>query len=125
LGSKQRACRVAGLTLNLNSFSPCAYKRNCYCSDMKTENEQIKTKGITNTVETAQNLYKQGNREWVETDPQTFEYFLNVLPPIYGRGCFACSEEWMHNHQGEGVYLWFRNFSGKYEARYATVAEMK
>lgn len=86
---------------------------------------QVKVQGITNTAEAAKELYNQGNREWVETDEDTFHYFLNVLPPIYGRGCFACSEEWTHTSKGEGVYIWLRQVGNKYEARYATAAEMK
>jgi hypothetical protein len=87
---------------------------------------QVKVQGISNTAKAAQELFEQNNRAWVETDEDTFYHFLNVLPPIYGRGCFACSEPWTHNRRGEGVFIWLRNLGGgdKYEARYATIKEM-
>lgn len=87
--------------------------------------QQVKAQGINATVKAAQDLYNQGNREWVETDEETLEHFLNVLPPIYGRGCFACSEPWKFDNQGRDVYIWLRNFNNKFEARYATAEEMK
>ena len=43
-----------------------------------------------------------------QVDEETYWYALEVLPPIYAKGCWAMSEAWSHDHQtGEATYYWF------------------
>lgn len=72
----------------------------------------------------AEKKYEAGDRSWTETDEETYYYFLEVLPPIQMRGAFAPSEAWKDDSTGRPLYLWFRKFSGKFEARYATREEI-
>ena len=68
-----------------------------------------------------------GKREWVPSTAAVADYFINVLPPIYGRGCFACSEPYSDNERGEPVYLTFRDvnyFLNTAEAKYCTRREI-
>ena len=70
----------------------------------------------------------QGNIPWTKTTAEIADYFLNVLPPIYGDGCFACSEPYTDNHAGRPVYLTFRRVYrnlNEAEARYCTRAEIQ
>lgn len=92
-----------------------------------TWNEEIVD--ITPTVEGAKAHYKAGKEEWIPTTVGIADYFLNVLPPIYGsNGCFACSEPYTHNRFGEGVYLAFRNVNrhtNTAEAKYCTRKQLR
>jgi hypothetical protein len=70
----------------------------------------------------------KGEIPWVSTTWEVANYYLNVLPPIYGSGKFACSEPVRDNHAGEAVYTTFRRVDSKAntaECRYCTVAEIK
>jgi hypothetical protein len=41
-------------------------------------------------------------------------HFLECLPPIYGKGCFYCSEAYTHTDAGETVYYCLRQTGNKY-----------
>lgn len=68
------------------------------------------------------------NIVWTKTTAEVADYFLNVLPPIYGNGCFACPEPYTSNHKGYPVFLTFRKVNREAntaEARYSTFKEIK
>lgn len=68
--------------------------------------------------------YVAGDRSWTATDEETREHFLNVMPPIYAPGMFACSEAWSHTPDGEPIYIWFRSGGPTgVEARFSTERE--
>ena len=73
----------------------------------------------------AEQKYNAGDRSWTETDQETYDYFLEVLPPIYVPGAFAPSEPWKDDPTGQPLFLFFRNKNGRREARYASVKDMK
>lgn len=76
----------------------------------------------------AADAFYRDDPKWIGTTSAIANYFLEVLPPIYGPGKFACSEPFTDNANGEPVYLTFRNVcddTGTAEARYCTASEVK
>ncbi len=49
----------------------------------------------------------------VEITKEHSDYMLNVLPPRYGRGCFAMGEPYTHRTDGV-VYYWASEINGKH-----------
>ena len=86
------------------------------------------SKSIKRLVEAVQEAFRNGDKIWIRTTAEVADYFLNVLPPIYGPGSFACSEPYTDNAEGHPVYLAFRNVSylkNTAEAQYLTLKEIK
>lgn len=48
------------------------------------------------------------------------DYFLEVVPPTYFNGGFACSEPHCHTPSGHPILLCFRFSNGQWHCRYAT-----
>lgn len=49
-----------------------------------------------------------------EVGETIYWHFLECLPPIYGKGCFYCSEPIKHNAEGKPVYHCLRKNNGKF-----------
>lgn len=49
---------------------------------------------------------KLNPRAPVEITADDYAYMLGVLPPIYGKHCFAMGELYTHNPAGEPIYYW-------------------
>ena len=82
---------------------------------------------IKQLVDAAHAAFAAGSANWIATSADVTDYFLNVLPPIYGPGKFACCEPYTTNSQGQEVYLAFRNVdydANTAEARYLTRREI-
>jgi len=60
---------------------------------------------------------KQG--ELVEIDEEQYEYMLNVLPPVYARGCFAMGEPVAHTPDGV-TFHWAGKRGDKFFVCYGT-----
>ena len=48
----------------------------------------------------------------ITVDEDTYWYALEVLPPIYGYGCFAMGEAAGYASTGEYTYYWFTKLKG-------------
>lgn len=59
----------------------------------------------------------------VPVTEEHYWYALEVLPPIYGRGCFAMGEAADHTPTGETVYYCFRAKGNQFTAFYGTLPE--
>lgn len=55
----------------------------------------------------------------VEITEEQYQYMLNVLPPIYARGCFAMGEPVAHSTDGV-TFHWAGKRGNKYFACYGT-----
>lgn len=55
----------------------------------------------------------------VEITTEQYDYMLNVLPPIYARGCFAMGEPVAHTEEGV-TFHWAGRREGKCFACYGT-----
>lgn len=42
----------------------------------------------------------------IEITATDYDYMLGVLPPVYGRGCFAMGELFTHTNTGVAIYYW-------------------
>ena len=62
---------------------------------------------------------------WQEITERLYEYFRDVLPPIYGRGAFAVSEPLRHNDDGRAVYTLCRETGGRFYACTGTLPELR
>lgn len=68
--------------------------------------------------------------DWREITEADMDYVLQVLPPIYFRGGFACSEPVIHDENGRPVYLCVRcdgpryDGSSKYFAKLSTIHDV-
>lgn len=65
---------------------------------------------------------------WKPIDQDRYNYWLGVLPPIYGpNGMFAVSESLRHNAQGHAVYTvcWADPGNWEYWQSEGTIAQMK
>lgn len=60
--------------------------------------------------------------ELVEITEEQYDYMLNVLPPIWARGCFGVSEPVSHTDTGV-TYNWTGKYGGKHYICYGTKAE--
>lgn len=49
---------------------------------------------------------KLNRRLPVEITAEDYEYMLGVMPPIYGKNCFAMGEIYTHSAAGEPIYYW-------------------
>lgn len=58
----------------------------------------------------------------VEITAGQYEHMLNVLPPIYARGCFGMGEPVEHTADGP-TYHWAAMRGGKHFACYGTRAQ--
>lgn len=65
---------------------------------------------------------REHRRKLVEITREQHDYMLNVLPPIYARGCFAMGEPVAHESDGV-TYHWAGERAGKYYVCYGTRAE--
>lgn len=62
----------------------------------------------------------------VEIDEEMYWYMLEVLPPLYGRGCFAMCEPYSHelvDGREVATYTWACKRGGKFFATFGTRAE--
>lgn len=50
----------------------------------------------------------------VVIDEETYWYYLEVLPPIYAKGCFGLGEPYNHNGKGEEITVWCCKREGSY-----------
>ena len=48
----------------------------------------------------------KNSKQPVEIEEETYWYYLEVLPPIYAKGCFGLGEPYDHNNQGEEITVW-------------------
>lgn len=64
---------------------------------------------------------KRGQR--IEVTEDDFHYMLNVLPPIYAKGCLGISEAYTHDEQNRAERIWFAERKGKYLCFYGIRAE--
>jgi hypothetical protein len=71
-----------------------------------------------------EDAHRAGNRAWLPCTEAFYWEMLEVLPPIYGPGCFAVSEAWKHDANGEPVYLWLRE-RPQFACRCATPSEIR
>lgn len=58
----------------------------------------------------------------LEIDEAQHDYMLNVLPPIYGRGCFAMGEPVTHTEDGV-TFHWAGKRGARFFACYGTRAQ--
>jgi len=58
----------------------------------------------------------------VEITQQQYDYMLNVMPPLYARGCFAMGEPVDHTREGV-TYHWAAKRSDKFFICYGTKAQ--
>ena len=60
----------------------------------------------------------------VEISKEEFYYLLEVLPPIYAKGCYGLSEIVDHTPEGEPILLWFNSHhKGKFTCFHGTRAQ--
>lgn len=63
---------------------------------------------------------------WIETDRETFDEQLGVVPPTaIDSGRFLGGEPASHNAQGKPFFICIRNIGGRFYAREITYAEYK
>jgi len=61
-----------------------------------------------------QDLYKSELGTQFKIGEGVYYYFLEVLPPIYGKNCFYCSESIKHTPEGKNVYHCLRKMGDNY-----------
>lgn len=61
--------------------------------------------------------------EWTETDRETADYLLNVLPPVWVSGGYMVSEPVRHDAAGYPVYTGCTKVGGRYYVTECTVRE--
>lgn len=71
----------------------------------------------------AEHVYPREVGKVVEITEEQAEYMLNVLPPIYGSGCFAVSEPYSHTDEGRARYHWCAKRGAKHFVTLGTKAE--
>ena len=96
--------------------------------DAKNMSEQVKNhnegqkawKHFENEVKPKMSSGRLGER--FEVGNAIYWHFLECLPPIYGKGCFYCSEPHSHTNEGEAVYYKLMKTGEKYYIEFNTVS---
>lgn len=68
------------------------------------------------------NTDRAAQGQLVEIDEEQYQYMLDVLPPVYARGCFAMGEPVEHTAQGV-TFHWAGKRGEKFFACYGTKAQ--
>lgn len=50
---------------------------------------------------------KENGSTPTKVDEDTYWYALEVLPPIYAKGCFGMGEQYSFSPDGQPTYYWF------------------
>jgi hypothetical protein len=66
---------------------------------------------------------KLNRRLAVEITAEDYEYMLCVMPPIYGKNCFAMGEIYTHSAANEPIYYWASKHDRRYFCLLGTQAE--
>lgn len=77
-------------------------------------------------MDVAVNNFHQGVREWIETDEETYDEMLCVLPPEYHRpGVFAVGEPKTHKNGIPIFYCFKRDDQNRYWVQLMSVEQLK
>lgn len=68
-------------------------------------------------MQTLADLQASFKAPWTEISEETADYWLGVLPPIYFRGGFFCSEPEYHDGRGVPAYTAVVKHKGLYYKR--------
>lgn len=60
---------------------------------------------------------RRGERTWFQVSQARYDYFIEVLPPIYFPGGFFVSEAASHDDRGVPIYSAFVEIAGRYYCR--------
>jgi hypothetical protein len=65
-------------------------------------------------------LAKANAGKLIQITEDDYYYMRDVLPPVYGKGCFAMGEIANHTAQDHPIYYWTAEREGKYFCFYGT-----
>jgi len=65
-------------------------------------------------------LAKANAGKLIQITENDYYYMRDVLPPVYGKGCFAMGEIANHTAQDHPIYYWTAEREGKYFCFYGT-----
>ncbi|WP_193200772.1 hypothetical protein [Nostoc sp. MG11] len=79
---------------------------------------------LENPYPTVVKDFEANNQQWREITEESYEWYLNCLPPIkYNGNRFMNSELYTYLNTGEGLYLACKEEFGKYYAQLMTLKQ--
>lgn len=85
--------------------------------------EKLQWEIWTRIMDAAKADLKSADPAWRPCPESLSYYMLEVVPPEYFRGGFACGEAFSHSSEGYPIYLCFRTIGGQSYCRYATLKQ--
>lgn len=82
------------------------------------EIEEAERKEFTSFLEKCKLNFKEGNNALTQCSEKNYYYFLEVLPPIYIKNGFACSEPYSHTMTGPVHLCFYKKTEGVFFAKY-------
>jgi len=117
------------------TYGPIKHTENCYHNQCTSEEQQAHgCAGESDCVDLrchdcgswrymVEARAKRGQA--IEVTEKQFWYMLEVLPPIYGPGCYGISEAYHFDPDGKETRIWFRSERGKYYCFFGTRDDAK